>query len=154
MEDMKRLPALSCVSPRKRLAEKFHMSEALLDALNPGKKLDNAGESIMVRTWRRRSLARSRIEVNKTGQTLRAFGPDERLVAFYPVTAGSSEKPAPSGRLKVATVKKNPTCHDDPKYSSSAASPGLRRNVSRRVRGASHNPHCGAADQSSIIGLC
>jgi lipoprotein-anchoring transpeptidase ErfK/SrfK len=58
----------------------------------------------------------ARIEVNKTDQTLRAFGPDGKLVAFYPVTAGSSEKPAPSGRLKVTIVKKYPTYHYNPEY--------------------------------------
>ena len=117
MEDMKDLPALSYVSPRERLAEKFHMSEALLEALNPGKKLDNTGEHIMVPNVAQSKLGKiARIEVNKTDQTLRAFGSDEKLVAFYPVTAGSSEKPAPSGRLKVTTVKKNPVYRYDPKY--------------------------------------
>jgi lipoprotein-anchoring transpeptidase ErfK/SrfK len=117
MEDMKRLPALAYVSPRELLAEKFHVSEALLSALNPGKKLDSAGERIMVPNVTQAKLGKiARIEVNKTDQTLRAVGPDGKLVAFYPVTAGSSEKPAPSGRLKVTTVKKNPTYHYDPKY--------------------------------------
>lgn len=39
MEDMKTLNALSYTSPREAIAEKFHMSEALLEALNPGKKI-------------------------------------------------------------------------------------------------------------------
>jgi lipoprotein-anchoring transpeptidase ErfK/SrfK len=117
MEDMKRLPALSYASPREMLAEKFHVSEALLGALNPGKKLDSAGERIMVPNVTQAKLGKiARVEVNKTDQTLRAFGPDGKLVAFDPVTAGSSEKPAPSGRLKVTTVKKNPIYRYDPKY--------------------------------------
>jgi len=37
IEDMKDLAALSYTSPREALAEKFHMSEDLLEALNPGK---------------------------------------------------------------------------------------------------------------------
>jgi len=40
MDDMKSLKALSYTSPREAIAEKFHMSEALLAALNPGKKFD------------------------------------------------------------------------------------------------------------------
>ena len=36
MESMKDLPALNYTGPREALAEKFHMSEALLQALNPG----------------------------------------------------------------------------------------------------------------------
>ena len=39
MEDMKELPALSYTSAREALAEKFHMSEALLSGLNPGNPL-------------------------------------------------------------------------------------------------------------------
>jgi hypothetical protein len=35
LEAMKDLPALGCTSPKETLAEKFHMSEALLTALNP-----------------------------------------------------------------------------------------------------------------------
>ena len=40
MEDMKDLKALSYTSAREALAEKFHMSEALLSALNLDKRLD------------------------------------------------------------------------------------------------------------------
>jgi lipoprotein-anchoring transpeptidase ErfK/SrfK len=57
-----------------------------------------------------------RLEVNKTEQTLKAFGADGKLLAFYPVTAGSSEKPAPSGRLRVTGIKKNPTYRYNPEY--------------------------------------
>ena len=48
MEDMKILKALDYTSPREAIAEKFHMSEALLSALNPGKKFDSAGETLFV----------------------------------------------------------------------------------------------------------
>jgi peptidoglycan hydrolase-like protein with peptidoglycan-binding domain len=48
MEDMKNLKALSYTSPREAIAEKFHMSEGLLEALNPGKKFDQAGEIVSV----------------------------------------------------------------------------------------------------------
>src|SRR5229473_2590923 len=40
LEDMKLLKALNYMSPREALAEKFHMSEALLSALNPAKKFN------------------------------------------------------------------------------------------------------------------
>src|SRR4029079_8383449 len=43
MEDMKDIPKLGYTSPREAIAEKFHMSEQLLAALNPGKKFDRAG---------------------------------------------------------------------------------------------------------------
>ena len=48
MEDMKHLKSLGYTSPREALAEKFHMSEGLLAALNPKQKFDKAGETILV----------------------------------------------------------------------------------------------------------
>ena len=48
MEDMKDIPKLAYTSPREGLAEKFHMSEDLLSALNPGRHFDRAGETIVV----------------------------------------------------------------------------------------------------------
>src|SRR5262249_13189305 len=48
MEEMKNLDRLDYTSPVEALAEKFHMSEALLRALNPGKSLDREGERIAV----------------------------------------------------------------------------------------------------------
>ena len=48
MEDMKDIPKLAYTSAREGLAEKFHMSEDLLAALNPGRHFDRAGETIVV----------------------------------------------------------------------------------------------------------
>ena len=48
MEAMKDIPRLSYMSPREGLAEKFHMGEQLLAALNPGQRFDHAGDSIVV----------------------------------------------------------------------------------------------------------
>ena len=56
------------------------------------------------------------IIVDKSAQTVSAFDSKNNLVAFFPATVGSDERPAPSGRLKVTVVKKNPTYHYNPKY--------------------------------------
>ena len=72
MEEMKALNALSYTSPREAIAEKFHMSEALLEALNPGKRFDRAGETIAVANVGKKEnkLGIGRIEIDKTRQTL------------------------------------------------------------------------------------
>ena len=77
MEDMKDLKALGYTSAREALAEKFHMSEDLLAALNPGKKFDKAGEAIFVANVLNKpaKLTIGRIEVDKAGQTVKAFEP-------------------------------------------------------------------------------
>jgi peptidoglycan hydrolase-like protein with peptidoglycan-binding domain len=99
MEDMKDLKALNYTSPREALAEKFHISEGLLEALNPGKKFDRAGEVILVANVLNKpaKLTIGRIEVDKSRQTVRAFDPSGALVAFFPATVGSEEKPTPNG---------------------------------------------------------
>jgi lipoprotein-anchoring transpeptidase ErfK/SrfK len=118
LEQMRDLPALSFASPREKIAERFHMSEDLLSALNPGKKFDKAGDTIMVVNVGARALASrvARIEVDKGTQMLRAFAEDGTLMAAYPVTVGSAEKPAPSGTLKVTAVQKNPAYRYNPDY--------------------------------------
>ncbi|MHC2433702.1 L,D-transpeptidase [Bradyrhizobium sp. USDA 4451] len=138
MEDMKNLPALNYTSPREALAEKFHMSEALLQALNPGQKFDKPGDSIMVAnvldTGKPPAIAR--VEVDKTRQTLSTFDAAGKLLAFYPATVGSTEKPTPSGTLKVTAVEKNPTYHYNPKYRFK----GVKSNKPFTIKPGPNNP--------------
>lgn len=118
MEQMKDLPALSYTSPREALAERFHMSEQLLAALNPGKKFDRAGTVIAVANvpLHRERMNIARIEIDKNEQILKAFDPSGRLLAFYPATVGSAEKPTPSGTLKIVSVDAHPTYRYNPEY--------------------------------------
>ena len=117
MEDMKGLKSLDYTSPREAIAEKFHMSEALLAALNPGKKFDEAGQTISVANLVARNTKPvvTRVEVDKTSQTVKAFANSE-LVAFFPATVGSDEKPTPSGVLKVISIDANPHYRYNPDY--------------------------------------
>ena len=118
MEQMKDLKALSYTSPREAIAEKFHMSEDLLAALNPGKKFDQAGETVSVTNVlnKQARLRVGRIEVDKSLQTVKAFAPSGELVAFFPATVGSEEKPTPAGTLKVVSSDANPNYRYNPDY--------------------------------------
>jgi lipoprotein-anchoring transpeptidase ErfK/SrfK len=117
MEDMKRLKVLSYTSPREAIAEKFHMSEGLLTALNPGKKFNRAGETIFVTNVPTKiKLNIGRIEIDKSRQTVKAFNPSGALVAFFPATVGSEEKPSPTGSFKVTSADPNPTYRYNPEY--------------------------------------
>ena len=120
MEDMKDMPKLSYTSPREAIAEKFHMSEQLLAALNPGKKFDHVGETIVVVDTgvadSGESAKADRVEVDKTRQTIKLFDKSNALIGFYPATVGSEEKPSPSGTLKVTEVSRNPTYRYNPDY--------------------------------------
>jgi lipoprotein-anchoring transpeptidase ErfK/SrfK len=118
MEDMKTLDHLGYTGPRAALAEKFHMSEALLARLNPGKSFAQAGATIVVANVARNAAPgkAARIEVDKPQHLVRAFGPGNELLAAFPASIGSAEKPAPSGTFTVTSVTRDPTYRYDPAY--------------------------------------
>ena len=118
MEAMKDLDRLAYSSPVEALAEKFHMSEALLKALNPGKSLERSGERIFVANVSAAPPSRkvTRVEIDKPQRVLRAFDQDGTLLAVFPASIGSADKPAPSGTYKVTAVSHNPSYRYDPKY--------------------------------------
>jgi lipoprotein-anchoring transpeptidase ErfK/SrfK len=120
LEDMKDIPKLGYTSPREALAEKFHMSEQLLAALNPGRHFDHAGETIaVVDTTDGGSAAPAkadRMEIDKARQTVKLFDKSNALIGFYPASVGSEEKPSPSGTLKVTEIDPNPTYRYNPAY--------------------------------------
>jgi lipoprotein-anchoring transpeptidase ErfK/SrfK len=118
MEDKKDLDRLGYRNPLEGLGEKFHMSEGLLRALNPGKAFDRAGETITVARVHDNPPdgKAARLEVDKVRKVVRAIGNNGQLLAMYPASIGSTEKPAPSGTLKVTAIARNPTYKYNPKY--------------------------------------
>jgi lipoprotein-anchoring transpeptidase ErfK/SrfK len=58
----------------------------------------------------------AKVVIDKNARTLSAFDADGNLVAFYPASIGSAEKPAPSGEFKVKSVAHNPTYRYDPRF--------------------------------------
>lgn len=128
MEQQADLDALGYTSPREMLAERFHMSRDLLAALNPGKALDKEGTTIAVAGVEPMGTDKpkgkdlpqdpkvERISVDKTNRDVRAFGADGALLAYYPASIGSEEKPAPSGETTVKGVAFDPVYTYNPKY--------------------------------------
>jgi lipoprotein-anchoring transpeptidase ErfK/SrfK len=115
--EMAKLDHLGYLSPAEALAERFHMDEALLRALNPGADFATAGATIIVTAATGEPLTAkvAAIEVDKAKRQLRAYGDDGALIAVYPATVGSTERPAPSGEWAVRTLAPNPTYTFDPK---------------------------------------
>jgi lipoprotein-anchoring transpeptidase ErfK/SrfK len=110
------LVRLSYTSVQEALAEKFHMSEKLLRQLNPKATFESAGTEIVVPNVQRQELPRkiARVEVSASEQRVRAYDKENSVVAVYPATVGSSERPSPQGELKVTAIAENPTYHYDP----------------------------------------
>ena len=118
MEDMQNLDHLGYTSAIEGIGEKFHMSGKLLKILNPGKTFDKAGETIVVANVRSEPLHQkvTKIEIDKPKRLLRAFAKDGQLLAVYPASIGSKEKPAPTGTYKITSIAQNPTYKYNPEY--------------------------------------
>ncbi len=120
MEEQAQLDSLGYSGPREALAERFHMSEALLASLNPNADFDNPGQRILVAdpdTPNQGEPAQvGKIIVNKSRLNVQAFDDKGALVAYYPASVGSEEKPAPSGETKITRVARNPNYTYNPDY--------------------------------------
>lgn len=110
------LDALGYRSASELLAERFHMDEQFLLALNPGVNFTQAGTEIYITNPRRTPIQGevARIEVDAGEKAVRAYAEDGTLLAFYPATIGSSENPSPDGAMTVNGVARNPTYTYDP----------------------------------------
>jgi len=117
MAELAKLDAPGFSGPVEELAERFHMDDDLLKALNPGVDFGTAGTEITVAAVGKTKLGATvaKIEVDKTANAVRAFDADGKLLALYPATVGSQERPAPDGTYKVRTVATNATYTFDPK---------------------------------------
>ena len=86
------------------LAEKFHISEKYLTSLNPNISF-TAGETITVyNPGNPNTKPVSRVVADKETETLYAYDENNKLVASYPTTVGSTATPSPTGTHTV-TVK-------------------------------------------------
>ncbi|PZF78751.1 hypothetical protein DK847_02815 [Aestuariivirga litoralis] len=117
LEDMAKLAHLSFTSPRELLAEKFHMDEDLLEALNPGADFARAGSGITVAQVAARDEKETvtRIDVVKGQGALYAYDAQDRLVAFYPASIGSEGTPSPTGTHEVSAIAPEPKYYYNPK---------------------------------------
>jgi lipoprotein-anchoring transpeptidase ErfK/SrfK len=115
-ENLRKLRRLAYTGPSELLAEKFHMDEDLLRALNPNADFTKAGTIIVVASVREDESTPkvTIVEVDKKEMAVRAFTKDGKLIAFYPATIGSKRRPAPDGTFKVRRIVRKPTYHYDP----------------------------------------
>src|SRR5207302_1223380 len=56
------------------------------------------------------------VVVDTPNHAVLVYGADNRLIAFYPASIGSTEKPAPAGRFAVRSVAYDPTYTYNPAY--------------------------------------
>ena len=108
------LPAMGYASPLQELAERFHSSPELIEALNPGADFSKVGQLLTVPNASTMPPGQAAaIYVSKSESSVRAVGPDGKLLAFYVATIGSDHDPLPIGDWKVQWIKRDPVFHYD-----------------------------------------
>lgn len=99
------------------LAEKFHMSPALLRELNP-KRTFKAGDEIVVpNVASAKSPTQSKatsIAINKADKQLLVLNREGKTLAAFPISLGGSQDPLPLGKLKIANEVTDPVFYYDP----------------------------------------
>jgi lipoprotein-anchoring transpeptidase ErfK/SrfK len=109
--EMAKLDAVSFTGAREMLAERFHMDEDFLAALNPDASFAKEGEVLTVADPMRsiEEASVTRIIINARYGRLHAYNAEGLLVADYPASVGSETTPSPSGTHEVRAVALDPT---------------------------------------------
>jgi lipoprotein-anchoring transpeptidase ErfK/SrfK len=112
--EMAKMKWLGYTGPKEMLAERFHMDQSLLEALNTNADFASAGSKLLVASTGKNVVERaSRIVVDRSEGELLAYV-DDRLIAAFPATIGSTSNPSPSGIHKIKAIVKDPTYTDNP----------------------------------------
>lgn len=111
-----KLDRMSFTSVTEMLAERFHMDEGYLKALNPGVNFNRPGTIVkVVNPGKPVTGTVTRIVADKPNKQVRAYGADGKILAIYPSTIGSNDTPSPSGTVQVERVAFNPNYTYNPK---------------------------------------
>ena len=98
------------------LGERFHMDEAFLKKLNPQASFKKAGETILVANIREDlSDPVALVIAHKGAKQVYAFDSNNKMVASFPATIGSSDTPSPKGTYKIRAISANPWYGYNPK---------------------------------------
>ncbi|MET0308101.1 MAG: L,D-transpeptidase, partial [Sphingomonas sp.] len=134
-----KLPSLGYTRPLEKLAEMFHTTPEVLVELNPGGGKIAAGAEFVfpnalptsrdypadIKPEWRKTLNGLNVEavqpeadhivVDKSEKVLKVYDKEDRLVAQFSATMGSSHDPLPIGTWKINGADTNPKFHYNPK---------------------------------------
>lgn len=111
-----KMEKLAFTSVEEALAERFHMDEKLLKALNPKANFNRPGTVIrVVNTGEPVTRDVARIVADKSKRQVRAYDSSGKLVSAYPATIGSDATPSPSGTHEVKRIAFDPNYTYNPK---------------------------------------
>ena len=131
-EAKSKLEGMYYESVAEAMAEKFHMDISYLKQLNPNASF-KAGETLTVyNPGRANKTTVTRVVADKNSQTLYAYDKQDKLVASYPTTVGSTATPSPTGTHKVQTKVSDPNyTHTDADGKQTIIPPGPNNPVGR-----------------------
>jgi lipoprotein-anchoring transpeptidase ErfK/SrfK len=110
------LENMSFTSPAEMLAERFHMDEGYLRAINPNADFSRPGTVIKVMDTGSNVKAKvTRIVADKSLKQVFAYDESGTLVAAYPATIGSQGTPSPSGTHTVERIALDPNYTYNPR---------------------------------------
>ncbi len=104
-----KMPGLYYTRVSEMLGEKFHMDENFLKKINPKATFNKVGEKIIVTSVRNQLPEDIHLIVaHKGAKQLYLFNSNNKMIASFPATIGSSDTPSPTGTYKVTGVAPNP----------------------------------------------
>jgi len=110
------LPQLGFASLAESLGERFHVSPALLAALNPGADLTREGTTLWVPNVQGEALAKAAsVVVDKSDASVMLRDESGRVYARFPASTGSSHDPLPIGEWTIKGVARDPHFQYNPK---------------------------------------
>lgn len=110
------LERLSYTRVSEMLAERFHMDEDYLRAINPQANFKRPGTVIRVTNPGKPIEAEvAKIVADKSLEQVQAYDAEGDLIAAYPATIGSTDTPSPTGIHKVERIAFDPQYTYNPK---------------------------------------
>lgn len=132
VEAKSKLEGLYYESVAEAMAEKFHMSISYLKQLNPNATFTEGETLTVYNPSKANKKAVTRVVADKNSQTLYAYDKNDKLVASYPTTVGSTATPSPTGTHKVQTKVSDPNyTHTDAEGKQTILPPGPNNPVGR-----------------------
>jgi lipoprotein-anchoring transpeptidase ErfK/SrfK len=141
LEDQASLDRLGYSSPEELLAERFHMDQICSrpepwQAVRRGRGIHRGGECGRQGEPGKQPEKVAKIEIVKSERVLRALAKDGAIMAVYPASIGSEEKPAPSGSHTVRAIAPNPNYTYNPDY----AFKGVKAKEKFEIKPGPNNP--------------
>ena len=107
--EMAKMEWLGYTSGAEALAEKFHMDQNFLMALNPFARFIIGESIIVINPGEQAPVVVTRIVADKSNERIVIYGENDRPVLVYPATIGSDSTPSPKGTHEIKGVAEFPT---------------------------------------------